>query len=117
MSKYCKNFGPGNMYEGLKQKYVVRKADTGECVKNCFVLRPDKDVAAVAALRAYAGATDNKMLAADIINWIGAEQHTPLTLDELREMGGEPVYIHSDIFQDDCGWRVIKRADVLRVYF
>lgn len=41
----------------------------------------------------------------------------PLTLEQLREMDGEPVYIHSDIFPEDCGWRVIARADVLRIYF
>ena len=43
--------------------------------------------------------------------------NAPLALDELREMDGEPVYIHSDIFPEDCGWRVIARADVLRIYF
>ncbi len=63
------------------------KADTGESVNNCFVLRPDKDPAAVAAIRAYAAATDNKNLASDILQWIGAE--TPLTLDELRNMDGK----------------------------
>ena len=45
------------------------------------------------------------------------EPNEPLTLDQLREMDGEPVYIHSDIFPEDCGWRVIARADVLRIYF
>ena len=41
----------------------------------------------------------------------------PLSIEQLREMDGEPVYIHSDIFPEDCGWRVIARADVLRIYF
>ncbi len=36
-----------------------------------FVLRPDKDPAAVEALRAYAEATDNKTLSDDIYNWVG----------------------------------------------
>ena len=45
------------------------------------------------------------------------EPNEQLTLDQLREMDGEPVYIHSDIFPEDCGWRVIARADVLRIYF
>lgn len=45
------------------------------------------------------------------------ENNAPLTLDELREMDGQPVYIHSDIFPDDCRWRVAQRIDVLRVYF
>lgn len=63
---------PIDPYEGLKRKYIVRKSDTGEIVNGCFVLRPDKDSAAVAALRAYSAATDNEALAADIIKWVGA---------------------------------------------
>ncbi len=58
---------------GLYVKYNVVKADTGETVYDCFVLRPDRDPAAVNALRAYADATQNKALASDIIKWIGAE--------------------------------------------
>ena len=58
-------------YAGLKLKFLVFKADTGERIENCFVLRPDKDRAAVEALRAYAEATDNKTLADDIYNWVG----------------------------------------------
>ena len=77
--------------EGLRCKYIVRKADTGEGVDGCFVLRPDRDRAAVAALRAYAAATDNDVLATDILNWVGQESNAPLTMDELREMDGEPV--------------------------
>ena len=75
--------------EGLRCKYIVRKADTGEGVDGCFVLRPDRDRAAVAALRAYAAATDNDVLATDILNWVGHESNEPLTLDELRKMDGE----------------------------
>ena len=77
---------PMNCYKGLKRKFLVFKSDSGEMVENCFVLRPDKDPAAVSALRAYADATDNKVLSADIINWVGAERNEPLTLDELRKM-------------------------------
>lgn len=62
---------PIDNYAGLKGKYLVFKADTGEQVSNCFVLRPDKDTAAVEALRAYANTTDNKTLAEDIYNWVG----------------------------------------------
>lgn len=75
---------PIDQYDGLKRKYVVLKADTGECVENCFVLRPDRDAAAVAALRAYARATDNKVLSTDIINWVGAEQPTIDAVEVVR---------------------------------
>lgn len=56
--------------EGLKTKYIVRKAETGEDVDNCFVLRPEKDPAAVSAIRAYAEATDNAVLASDLLRWL-----------------------------------------------
>lgn len=64
---------PVDLYKGLKRKYLVFKADSGEMVENCFVLRPDKDPAAVEALKAYAKATDNEELAADIYKWVGTE--------------------------------------------
>lgn len=56
--------------KGLHVKYIVTKVDTGETVNNCFVLRPDKDPAALAALKAYAYMTTNPDLAADIFGWI-----------------------------------------------
>ena len=78
---------------GLYGKYTVRKNSDGSLVTDCFVLRPGKDPAAVAALRAYAAATDNAELAVDIINWVGADPNEPLPLDELLKMDGEPVYV------------------------
>lgn len=56
--------------DGLKRKYIVLKSDTGESVENCFVLRPEKDNAAIEALLAYANSTGNKALANDIRAWI-----------------------------------------------
>lgn len=58
---------------GLYNKYAVFQNKDGSLVTNCFVLRPDKDLAAVAALRAYARATDDAKLAADIYKWVGTE--------------------------------------------
>lgn len=68
---------PIDAYEGLKEKYLVFKADTGEKVRNCFVLRPDKDPAAIVALRAYAEVTDNENLAGDIYIWVGKDNNVP----------------------------------------
>ena len=87
---------PIDAYDGLKRKYIVLKSDTGEGVENCFVLRPDKDPAAIAALRAYAEVTDNKTLADDIINWAGAEKDKtdgkPKTrADEIRSMSDKEL--------------------------
>ena len=61
-----------NENRGLYQKYIVLKADTGKEAVDCFILRPKKDPAAVAALREYARVTDNKNLANDILLWIEA---------------------------------------------
>lgn len=65
--------------KGLYVKYIVRKIDTGEIVDGCFVLRPDRDPAARAALVAYAKTTENKKLADDIFAW----------LEEIKKKGGD----------------------------
>lgn len=57
---------------GLQVKYRVYKARNGEPVEDCFILRPDKDPAARAALMAYAAATDNEELHFDIYSWVEA---------------------------------------------
>ncbi len=59
-------------YGGLKAKYRVFKAKNNEPIDGCFVLRPDKDLASRAALKAYAQATDNLTLWEDIKKWIEA---------------------------------------------
>lgn len=74
--------------KGLYNKYIVIKAEEAEEVTpglflgrqidgDCFVLRPDRDHAARAALREYAEETTNLKLAAEIYDWlvrIGAKQ-------------------------------------------
>lgn len=52
---------------GLHGKYRVEK--DGETVEECFVLEPESDPAARAAIRAYADATDNEALAEDLREW------------------------------------------------
>ena len=79
---------------GLYGKYTVYKNKDGSLVTDCFILRPAKDPAAVAALRAYATATDNAELAADIINWVGAEPNEPLTCTGCMYSPDCPSEIH-----------------------
>jgi len=70
-----------DMDKGLYSKYIVMKADKAEEVTpglftgrqiegDCFVLRPDRDPAAVSALCEYADTTTNLQLAADIYAWL-----------------------------------------------
>lgn len=56
---------------GLYHKYIVIKVVDGTVIEDCFILRPEKDPAAVKAMQAYAAATDNKSLADDIYKWVG----------------------------------------------
>lgn len=67
---------------GLYGKYHVTRWNpelkTYEHVDDCFILRPDRDSAAVSALWAYALATTNVALAYDIGVWLASiEQGNP----------------------------------------
>jgi len=79
--------------DGLYTKYNVIKADTGEPVNDCFVLRPDRDPASVSALRTYAKTTENKELAANIIKWVGVPEkqveplRTPIEISDVTWFG------------------------------
>jgi hypothetical protein len=76
---YCEGSGIQEMREertmenkGLYVKYEVRKKENGELVDGCFVLRPDKDPAAVYALVEYVRYTENLELKRDVANWLKA---------------------------------------------
>lgn len=71
--------------KGLYNKYMVIKVVDGTVIEDCFILRPEKDPAAVKAMQAYAAATDNKALAGDIYKWVGKPLQKPLTLIPLDE--------------------------------
>lgn len=82
--------------QGLYQKYEVTR--DGEPVDNCFVLEPESDAAAFEALRAYAGATDDPELAADLWDWISTlEDEIPGTLIKVTASFDEdaPEWHHS----------------------
>lgn len=59
---------------GLYSKYEVKKRSDGTPVNNCFVLRPDRDDAAIAAMLAYADATSDSQLAKELREWAEFEQ-------------------------------------------
>lgn len=77
----------GDMDKGLYSKYRVTKADGTPLDGDCFVLRPDRDPAAVKALLAYAASTTNEELSSDIRVWlasIGADMDAPNEITALR---------------------------------
>lgn len=108
---------PNEPRAGLYGKYTVYKNKDGSLVTDCFILRPAKDPAAVAALRAYAATTDNAELAADIINWVGAEPNEPLSIEQLRGMKDEPAYLN--VFDPllKSGWHIIKAVTEDKIIF
>ncbi len=55
--------------DGLWGKYTVTD-NGGYAVIDCFVLRPERDATALAALIHYAALTPNENLAADLQDWI-----------------------------------------------
>lgn len=57
--------------EGLYGKYTVTKADGTPVTDRCFVLKPDKDIAARMALLTYAEYTCDEQLRNDIHQWLG----------------------------------------------
>ncbi|MNP16836.1 hypothetical protein D3C76_1092440 [compost metagenome] len=56
--------------QGLYVKYHVTKMSDGTPVGDCFVLRPDKDPAARAAIQAYAWSITNRQLSGELLNWL-----------------------------------------------
>lgn len=98
---------------GLYGEYTVYKNKGGSLVTDCFILRPAKDQAAVAALRAYAAATDNAELAADIINWVGAEPNERVKVMEAIN-NAAVAYIESGPYENDLpGMELALKIDRL----
>ncbi len=105
--------------KGLYDKYVVIKVVDGTVIENCFILKPDSDPAAVKALQAYAAATDNKVLAADLFAWVGKPMQKPLTLDNLKEAEvawiecsdeDEPLPALNNGISDKCVYFIMGRG-------
>ena len=72
--------------KGLYDKYLIVKKVDGTVITDCFILRPEKDPAAVVALQAYAAVTPNKALADDLYKWVGKPMQKPLTLQEAIDL-------------------------------
>lgn len=103
--------------KGLYNKYLVIKVVDDTVIDNCFILRPDKDPAAVTALQAYAAATGNKVLANDLYAWVGKPMQKPMKLRELHALinAGEDVAVYCEAKDDDHTYATIffdgKRID------
>lgn len=102
-----------DMDKGLYNKYAVFKRDTGEPLDGaCFVLRPDRDTAARAALLKYADCTVNLELARDIKDWVysllRAGDYCPMCgafLIPWVDGNGKPIGVGCS----DCDWCVRQK--------
>lgn len=65
--------------KGLYGKYRIFRANGTPVKDRCFVLKPDKDPAAVKALKTYAAATDDEQLRNNLYDWVGE----PMPLHDL----------------------------------
>ena len=82
-----------DMERGLYLKYHITKAGTDEELSGpSFVLRPDRDPAAMAALYRYAAVTENRALADDIERWLDGmpepEDEQDRRYREYKSLGG-----------------------------
>ncbi|MEK5166171.1 hypothetical protein NYE69_28100 [Paenibacillus sp. FSL R5-0527] len=94
--------------KGLYNKYQIINRETGqEAAGNYFVLKPAKDPAARAALLAYAEATDNYQLAADITVWVSSLPDF-LECDWCGETATELSYPH--MFDPAIGKRMCRNC-------
>ena len=86
--------------KGLYGKYIITKSDGTPVNGRCFILKPDKDPAAVTALQAYAAVTGDEQLRDDLYAWVGK----PLTIDAAPAVHGrwiEHVHVDED---GDCSY-------------
>lgn len=81
------------------------------------ILRPTEMASVVCAMQELRQYKNTDLTPEQVRALIAPPPNAPLTLEELREMDGEPVWIHSSIFPEDCGWRVIEHAGVLGIDF
>lgn len=80
--------------KGLYSKYEVKKRSDGTPVENCFVLRPDRDDAAIAAMLAYADATSDEQLSQELREWAEFERRVKphiTNADHIRAMSDEEL--------------------------
>lgn len=96
---------------GLYSKYEVKKRSDGTPVENCFVLRPDRDDAAIAAMLAYADVTSDEQLAQELRRWAEFERRVnprATNADRIRAMSDEELAIYfagmEDIYNDPGAW-------------
>ncbi|MEA4896144.1 MAG: hypothetical protein VB064_12925 [Oscillospiraceae bacterium] len=103
---------------GLYDKYSVIKNDTGLPIDGpAFILRPDRDPAAVTALTAYAKATDNKQLSEDILNWITPDKKVMILPCKVGDTVKATVLRPYNGHTDTIFGEVIEIQPVVRVRY
>lgn len=96
--------------KGLYKKYLVTKISTGEEVEGVFILKPETDPIAIAALQRYAELTDDELLAGHISEWIEALEFMGSEMPPECDYCEDVAKVKSTPFLGDGGASMCKRC-------
>ena len=96
--------------EGLYDKYKVIKNSTKEEVAGAFVLLPESDPIAIAALKTYAELTDNVELANNIECWLETLEMIGKEMPPVCDYCEDIAKVKSTPFMADVGARMCKKC-------
>ncbi|TYS55776.1 hypothetical protein FZD47_25455 [Bacillus infantis] len=94
--------------QGLYKKYQVTKTSTGEEVEGVFILKPDTDPIAIAALQKYAELTEDELLAGQISEWLEALELMGSELPTKCDYCEDIAKVKSSPFMGDAGASMCK---------
>lgn len=89
--------------KGLYDKYIVIENSTGEEVTEVFVLKPDTDPIAIAALQKYAELTSNKELESNLSVWIETLEMMGSEMPPKCDYCEDVAKVKSSPFMADAG--------------
>lgn len=96
--------------KGLYKKYQVTKLSTGEEVEGVFILKPDSDPIAIAALLRYAELTDDELLSGHITDWVEALEFMGTEMPPECDYCEDVAKVKSTPFMADAGASMCKRC-------
>jgi len=96
--------------KGLYEKYTVIKNSTGEEVQGVFILKPESDPIAIAALQTYAELTDNETLAQDLTGWIEVMELMGYDMPPECDYCESVAKVKSSPFMADAGASMCKQC-------
>lgn len=97
--------------KGLYDKYTVINNETESPIDGAaFILRPDRDPIAIAALQRYAELTDNELLADDITGWLETLEFMGSDMPPECDYCESVAKVKSSPFMADAGASMCKQC-------